>query len=436
MTIKIGRFESDKIRSLSRSGDQVRITGLTVSSTLHPVRVQQFNGLFGNRDESVVPVTATDRPDIDGFYRPVSGTIDDVRGLTALRGRAEWSIVLQRVADGFANTRLERTSILALRTNAVLTGGVTPAGLTDVRLRDSVTYGARIGSGGNHYRTTDDGEITIQYDAVPFGPEVGDTIIAPSDYYRAAAKIERRFGGQWHPVAGRQIPEASAGAWRVSNGLVRFTPSETVVGRLKVEVFDSGKWRPMATELRYGVHFAGDFIVNEGSVGGFFAGYNDVSLQLEWITPHVIRNDRDTVIVGFRRQNGYTQTLTLNAGQMFAEFRSVTEDAWTDAIAAADGSWASQALPATPGVFDSSPGVESAVDDAYGNRLVLIHTDTVPVRYATTPSGLYIGAVSSAAAFGIGAVFGGSAALTRDTGENLARTHLATTSWWTRAASG
>src|SRR5690606_32487835 len=88
-------------------------------------------------------------------------------------------------------------------------------------------------------------------------------------------------------------------------------------------------WYAMQSEMAYGVDFSGAAGTFEDAVGvpelaGFATGYDGANAV--WTEPHIIRNDRDTVVIGFRRAFGQYQTFTLHAGDYFVEFYAYRAD--------------------------------------------------------------------------------------------------------------
>jgi len=429
MSFTVGRASfADDPSAITYDGPRVAVEFEMSGATLIEMKVlrQQVLGLASNADEPIVPVTWSADTDLDGFYRVLSATTTpiDVHLVTfTMNG----SILLQRVGGGYARANVETAVSLSVRTNGVGVVDTEPDGITDWRIRDAPAYGGVVGVAAGITRLTEDGNIRVALDTADFAPVVASTVLAPTDFYRAAATIEVSLGGTWYPVANDQAPAGMAGNWRITNGLVRFTPSSTNVGDLKIEVYDTSAWVTMETELRYGQDSSGTFS-QPTSEGGFFTGYDQENAEVEWVEPHIIRNDRDTVILGFQRAAGYFQTLRLDAAHYFAEFRSTIGSGFVHAIQSRSA-WVSGGLGATA-PFSYDPGISSNSNDGNGNRLCLLYTDDGSwTKYSGSPQGIYVGTGGVTRSFGIGAILAGSSAAVGDAGLDLAEQYCAVTSW-------
>jgi hypothetical protein len=438
VSITIGRVTIvEALSFIEQDGDRldidVTISNRTTAGSVVAGKMirHQLLGLVGNEDEEVVPVTSDDDPELDGYYQVVSVTIDPLEVFLA-SGAMMCSFQLERVANGWALPVLELVSTAAVRTNAVGVADAEPDAVIGWRFQTLPFYD--LDNGLTQIERFSDGpdNVRVYLETAPWSATSQKVFITPSAFYGSGCLIEiQGTDNAWYPVIGRQAPPGMAGKWRISNGLVRFTASATNVGDLKVEVFDNdvGAWRSMTSELRYGIHTGGAFSDNGSSAVSGFARATD-GTNAQWAEPYIIRNDRDTVIIGFRRARGAVQTFTLHAGDYFVEFFShLSSSVFLQAIQARTA-WTSAALSATA-PFSATPGIEESSNDANGNRLVLLYTDAAHTRYTVSPSGLYQTAGSADAAFGIGVVYAGSGAAAGNAALDIAEQWCVAKSWRT-----
>lgn len=253
MTFQIGRFRFDRIGSVSRSGDSLRLTGQvdgTSTEGERRVRLQHFNGLFGNRDEPFVPfMTDGSRPELDGYYRVTGGSTDDVKGLSKRGGFLTFSIEMERVGRWYANPSQEiyAAGVLAAFDLAI-----------DLTITDSAYLGivmpethlSELSSGLDISRQTFDGKNLRGYGGGGFsgGSLDGYRMSVPVDsYYDAACVIEQRVDGKWHLVNGTQTEQETK--LRISNGITRLSLSST--GVLQYEAWDGDAWRSKNWTVEY-----------------------------------------------------------------------------------------------------------------------------------------------------------------------------------------
>lgn len=436
-SLQIGRFSmSDGPVSWVHNGDTVdlvlQIDSATTTSVVEArVLKQQLLGLANNDDEEIVPVVFDDESDLDGYYRVVDVEVEPMEMFLA-NGTMRAAVQLTRISNGYALPVLELVSTAAVRTNAVGVADTEPEGVIGWRFETLPFFDLNA-----DFTTIDrdsDGpdNVTVYLTAAPWATTTQKVFITPSAFYGSGCLIEMQASdAAWYPVIGRQAPTGMAGKWRISNGLVRFTASATNIGDLKVEVFDNdtGDWRAMTSELRYGLDTAGTF---GDAATNFYTGFARGSdgTNAVWAEPYIVRNDRDTVILGFRRSRGNVQTFTLHAGDYFVEFFSHLSTTAAKHAIQARSSWSSSALSATA-PFSATAGIQESSNDANGNRLILLYTDAAHTRYASSPSGLYQTAASADAAFGIGVIYAGSGAATGNAALDIAEQWTVAKSWRT-----
>lgn len=446
MTFVIGRVSiADPASAVSLDGDVLDVEFTVTKATTAGSAVAgkmlrlQLLGLVGNDDEEVVPVTSTDDPSLDGYYRVLNVSTDPFPVFLS-SGAMRVSIGLERVANGWALPVLELVSSAAVRTNVVGVIDGEPEGVIAWRPADAAAFQM---TGNEVVRdAASSNGVAIYTLEAPWSATTQQVFVDPSEFYTAGCLIEVQGSDNvWYPVIGRQAPQSMAGKWRISNGLIRITASATTIGDIKVEIYlaTGSQWVSMATELVYGFDAsgaAGTFIDDTFELGGFGCGFDGADMV--WVEPHIIRNDRDTLVLGWRRAFGAYQTFTIHAGDYFAEFYTYRPDltsfsTYRHAIAARS-TWGSSVL-STTAPFSASPGVQSSGNDANGNRLALIHTDTAHARYTSAASGIYQTSVVSGAAFGIGVIYQGSSASANNTGLALAEQYTVAKAWRTFAVA-
>lgn len=438
MSITIGRVTIvEALAFVEQDGDRldfdVTVTNRTTGGSVTAGKMlrHQLLGMVDNDDEEIIPLVSTDDPELDGYYRVLGVTVTPLEVFLA-SGAMTVSVSLERVADGWNRPVLELVSTGAVRTNAVGVIDGEPDGV----------IGWRYASAPSHdfpatvtiYRENDPDDLRVFTEVAPWSATSQKVFTEPSLFYSAGARIEFQADDDvWYPVVGRQAPAGMAGRWRIGNGQIRVSASATTIGDLKVELWVGDEWVSMSTELVYGQHNSGTGLFTESPLwGGFGTGYAVDVGSAEWIDPFIVRNDRDTCIIGFRRANQQVQTFTVNIGDYFVEFwshRLSSGGAGRHAINARS-SWTAAALSATA-PFSAAAGIQSSANDANGNRLLLLYTDAAFTRYTTSANGLYQTLASDDAAFGIAAILQGSGAVTGNAALDLAEQWMVAKSWRT-----
>jgi hypothetical protein len=356
--------------------------------------------------------------------------VDPTQGYQTVNTLMRCSVELERIGGGFARPGIETVVVGVTRTNNSITSG-SPQSFMGWHVGDQNAYGGDVGFAWSVSRTSEDGVIYGALKDVPEGTEVWDSPTSAANFYHSTATIEYQSSGTWYPVVGRQMPDSLAGNWRMTNGLIRLSPSSTNVGDLKVELYDGTTWQAAATELRYGNDSSGTFQdVGSSAIGGFFTGYDKENSTTEWVEPHVIRNSRDTVILGFTRAKGYYQTLKLHAFDFVAEFYTSASSSTVHAIQSRS-TWAAQQVGTDGENISSNPGVYSSSDDGNGDRLMILQTDVAFTEYPAPAEGLYINAGTTAVAFGIGVILDGGSAFLENNEDYVAEQYLGAKSWHT-----
>lgn len=342
MTIMIGRFTATKLAGVERSGDQVTLSGhhFSESADTRAVDMQQFSGLVDNRDEPVVPVVSEDRPDLDGFYRPTSAQIAELRGTTGSQGLWRWSATLRRVGGG------EAVEVYNL-----------PEGERDVSAYTDAEGVGRVWFPSDSYstrtpsatRSTETGGVGgLLGGNTDVTPTLASFAIKPANYYNASCEVEFSAGGLWYPVVGRRLSDDNPNSLRVSNGLLRLTFNTD--GVMSMEVFDGTSWDAVA----------GPFNI--------LAGFPTRAVIMP-VSAEVLRNSPHHVTVAFLFDSLLRVSFSLRRGELHASCVG------TSLFTSAGLSWsvaATTAQAATRGDVEVFGGlIRQSVNGATGHRWII-----------------------------------------------------------------
>lgn len=371
-TMTIGRVGRDASLPLSVpesgrwSGDTLSLSGTLGSElgdkTKGRVLRDQFHGL-ADRVGRVLPVTFSDTPELDGWYRLGRPSISSTVGSFAT-GVFNMSIDLERVTRS-ANVLQELRMLGAVRTNShsfttVARGwyspGVRPLALSDGAANpDPYTRQTRTGSEGPVVVVVDSAQQLFDATARWY--------VSPADYYAGACSVTRLVAGTYYTVVGDHIPAGSEGTFAISNTLVSVLGS-TTAGKAEFSMLwhDGTAWESFKT---YRITGAG---------GGEY-GYGPVLLQ-------IVRNDVNVVAVRLFFGQSATPAeqawldMTIRRGARHVEFR------WHSATRSDD--WGVQPTTANAGTAHTS-GLHAASADASGNKWILttpraVTADTVNGR--------------------------------------------------------
>lgn len=409
--LTVGRFGTDSdvnidVESLSSDGDGLSLDGSILPGAVtdpdlrgHHMR-DQLRGLARNVDEPVIPVTWSEDPAVDGFYR-VRGVNVESTGATAVEGIYRFSLDLERVSSSSA----------PFIESHLIFGGPIPHGWTYTSTNGShwipSTYtsynGANSFGAVSTTRATSDGGTVTQF--VP-GATVTSTAyeirtewtLDAADYYVGAARIEVEVSsGVWRPLIGRQIPKqyVDARTWRVNNGAFMMYPDASGVWRN--ETYVSAAW-----ETDDG------WVLSNQTYGGNFGDVTQAS---------ILRNSPEEVTVRCVLDPGSTYTylatldVTLRAGDTMAMWACTVHDiayagAWRVARATTTASSA-----VTSG--GNNIGIRATSNDADGNRYVL--TSDYANTLDTTNGRLTCGSSRTQARFGLGTEINGSSSVAPNT---------------------
>lgn len=370
MTLTIGRASSLRPANVVRSGDSVSIDGTIIGADANEIdaRRQQMLGLL-DPDEDVVPITWSVDPTLDGYYR--IGNVSVPRRGIERSGVAAFAADLTRVAGGYARAQFETVVQQVLRTND---HAVTIPDRVDATAYSPTAYTwaeieAPAAITGSSVATvnTEDGVITNYFHASGVGSLFGSSswrqYLKPADYYKGGARLEVQYGGTWYPVHGRQVPLATAGNWRISNGLVRVSPSSSGgAGRFTIQNWRSGASTYSGREFYIGQYNAGTTTWLPRTATGDASGF---------VTPVVLVNTPNLVVV--RCQVGaFTTDFLVRGGDSWVEvtgsqsgFGTTLSNQWAAGLSTIEGTTA------------FTGGIRATADDANGLRYLIAAPRTV-----------------------------------------------------------
>lgn len=385
MSMTLGRFstsEDPDAGSLRQSGDEVRFESMIVAADLNEfkARVQQLRGLVDNDDERVFPFTWSEDSTFDGFYTDLDVEVNDQPAMLASFS-APFSVRMRRVVGGFAEPMFEVIASYVERTNS-FTLAAAPARAA-LGLPGAATEYDWPALNATEVRNLGDGSAAtvrwLENDTYP--PQTGllRWYAAPSSFYHGAATIEVKYGSTWYPVHGSHIPRGAT--WRLSNGLIRVSPSSTT-GNITVETYDgTSAWE--AIEYRF--------------------GESTTAYGLALGSATVIRNAPECSVVRFFQPTSVSNervyvTLSLSRGHLFIEGSLLGTIARSFMVERATAE-AGTAVTA---------GVRATANDANGNRYLLLCPLTATVN--TTQGRVGLTSVTSFP-FMLSCIVGGSSPL-------------------------
>lgn len=245
--LTIGRFgidiRVDDVTGWDESGDRITVTGQTPHGSVPDSLTlrQQLMGYVDSPDETFVPVTWADQPEVNGYYRVLSADVSpNPRG--AFAGVYDFRVDLVRVR-GFTAPMIESVIIGKLRT--------TPLALTK-RPFLAIPAGSR--SYVEYYpdtRTLIPSALDVRragassvLNVFRAGADimVGQFYLPPVKFYEGAATA--RVGGR--VIAGRQAANNTAD-WQVSNDLIQVEPAAGANLAFRIRMWDNGAWSAWTT---------------------------------------------------------------------------------------------------------------------------------------------------------------------------------------------
>jgi hypothetical protein len=326
-TFRLGRLTMDDPQSWRQAGDQVSASGFLIAANepdLQAMR-QQLIGYAVNPDEPVVPIVAANDDKVTGFYRVLSADVE-----VPPHGHAghwfKWSADLERVSD-YAAPLIESVLNAA---DPVRDNDHTLAGLPTGRPFHALPEEARnrtLQIGTSPEIDTSEGLVDIRSVRANDGSEVAAALVDgselytldPASWYVGAARLELDYAGDgtFHQAVGRQIPNlATAGRWRLSNGLFRLTledPDELIFGAAR---WIADAW---TSPLQWWA-------------SGSISGVGGIPTPTTMLAPHtltVLRNGPDRVVVrltcNFEASVDvpWTIDLTITRGMPWVELRHI-----------------------------------------------------------------------------------------------------------------
>lgn len=233
MSLRLGRVSGlAEPLSWADDGGRVVVTGNYAASSLTDglVKRDQLLGMVDNWDELIIPVILDGEPRVNGYYRVLAASFTTDRW-TRLKGNLyDYRVELERV-QGFTQPLCESILSGTLLTNAV---GAVTADMQGLHAMPAAgtEYSSPL-TGTNGSRSSSDGNIMVRPTTVGNPTLSGTTrsALAPRDFYIGACTIEQ--GSALQPVVGRTLAQPDVTNWRLSNGLVRVTPSASP-GKLDV----------------------------------------------------------------------------------------------------------------------------------------------------------------------------------------------------------
>lgn len=245
--LTIGRFGTtirvDDVTGWDEQGDRITVTGQTPHGSVPDALTlrQQLMGYVDSADETFVPVTWADQPQVNGYYRVVSADISP-NPRAAFAGVYDFRVDLARV-QGFTAPLIEsvilgklRTTTLSLtqrRTQSVPagsrsyvefypdTGSLIPRALSVRRAGESSVLNVFSGAG----------------DVM-----VGQFYLPPVKFYEGAATVT--MGGR--VVAGRQVQNTPSD-WMIGNDIMQVEPVPGEDFAIRIRMWNVNAWSTWQT---------------------------------------------------------------------------------------------------------------------------------------------------------------------------------------------
>lgn len=360
-TLQIGRMGVDVTHGhpfkISQDEDRLSLSGgLTTEASSAAVMNafrQNVLGLGEKLDEPIVPVIESGDDQLKGFYR-VLGTHVDFPGGAFAHNRFTWEMDLERIPD-YAHPAIESTLIGGYRTNVFALSGAGHHYVPSTVLNYHQSSDT-LRTDWNITRTLADGNTlkSVQVSSISAAERrLAQFTLKPDDYYVGAARVEVQYGtSTYYRVIGRKIwSNLSAVNWRITNDLIRVTPSATA-GRIDVSVWDGAQWDAVKT-FKFSTTYAASIIDR-------------------LTTFSIIRNTPEEVIVRLGMGDNITGTaaaierlnldISLRRGSMMAEC------VWSadDSVLGTVGVNTVEAATAVTG------GIRATSNDAAGNRYLIL----------------------------------------------------------------
>lgn len=368
----------------------------------------QLLGYQDNQDEPVVPVIVDSEPRLTGYYHVTGVQLDTTPELVGL-GLVEAFVSLEAM-KGFAQPSFESILTDALLSNSVgaVIGDHAPFHAYPA-VATEYAQELLIGGYATSTRSSSDGTMNVWCKAAGDATPMITTAhfyLAPSDYYVGAATIEQ--GSPLQPVVGEAV-QPDLVNWRLSNGLVRVTPSATP-GKIDVAHWKGAAWAAAKT-----------YKFTEGNGGrGLITGWSGFTVTKN--SPEECCLRLSATCAGGPSSPIYID-LSLHRGDRMV--RGFVASKWTGG--APEWSVFRDAVEASTAITYgavTAGGIRATANDADGNRFVLL------LYQCSSTNDLVNGGITQSASisqtdFAIGSEIGGSGAAAIDTATVLARQYIA-----------
>lgn len=277
----------------------------------------QVQGLVDNPDEPVVPLVWDQDGTTDGFWRVVGGSVETTPQSFNAGGGWSYSLDLERVPHS-ALPGVESVLLGGFRSNSVslATSVVDPwhtipearidywDGFSDFQQNAIATLVAESGT-----------VVTYEHAATTPTRRTPHYAIPASNWYDGATRIEVDYSGtgDYYTAVGRQVYDgSSAVAWRLTNGLLRVSPSTTAgtAGRLTVEAYNGGSWA-------YSHDFK--FIAYDGVTAYIVERFNSFAIERNSPEEAIIRLTAGLTSSGYDYAHRTTLDLSLRRGSRMVD---------------------------------------------------------------------------------------------------------------------
>lgn len=285
MSLTIGRATLADPDDVKVSGDQVTLELELDAGNVAEMKAirQQVSGLVGNPDEDVFPLTWSEDPSFDGFYRVTGVNLGSSPLMLTNAYLPPGSVALQRVG-GYSNPTFECVrSTPVTRTNAhsftgtslIVVPGTGTSYTFDVPDYSFAAYDTRASADG----------VTLNVSTSTYNWYRFD--VAPDEFYSACCKIEIEYDGTWYPVVGQQIPRSTR--FRIGNELVRFTSGDST-DEATFEMWNGSSWSSFEVSFY-------DSSSNKRKIGRYTPGMDGWSTTARDIPVTIVRNGPEQVAV-------------------------------------------------------------------------------------------------------------------------------------------
>lgn len=379
----------DGPESVARDGTTLTVRGAVYGSA-HAAsmwRARQIAGL-ADRDEPVVPVTFSDAPELDGYYRVLSAALDyQVVGTSTYEAVIPWQVQLEQIPD-FRLPRIEFPVVYGRLSNghgltSVDIAWGTPGTVVD-QYNDITTLSTT--------RSVGDGSTSAVWyvDNTPVaGPTsaVNRLVVAPANLYHASARVEWDIASSpYRSVTGR-ASWPQAGGVRLGNGLVRVEWAAATSSTLTVSWWDGASWST-----------ASNFTLSAPASAGTFTA----------TSARVLRNTPEQCVVRFTARpsvaayGAVTFDVMVRRGVRWATIygQSLVSLFWV------------LGFTSTTATSAITGGSGRTVNNGSGDRELMLNRLAVTANHTTGT--LTVNAAATTTLWGIGCEVNGSAATGRD----------------------